>query len=184
MKKKIYIVLTYTGTWLSRLIKIFSRKEYSHSSIGLDLELYELYSFGRTIPTNPFSGGFVNEDPEDGTFKLFNETNAAIYSLDVTEEEYIKIKEYIEKFKHSSIEYKFNLLGIISARFNIPFNRGTKYFCSQFVSSALLYSGVYDFKKDTAIVAPMDLKNIPNLELVYEGKLRDYRNFVLNKNRS
>ncbi len=183
MKKKIYIVLTYTGTWLSRLIKIFSKKEYSHSSIGLDLELYELYSFGRTVPRNPFSGGFVNEDPEDGTFKLFNETNAAIYSLEVTDEEYIELKKYIESFKNSPINYKFNLFGIISAGFNKPLNRNTKYFCSQFVASALYSSGVYDFKKDIGVVSPMDLKTIPNLELVYEGKLRDYRNFI-KKNRS
>ena len=48
--KKIYIVLTYTGTILSRIIKVFTKKEYSHVSIALDQDLKYMYSFGRLNP--------------------------------------------------------------------------------------------------------------------------------------
>ena len=67
MKKKesktdvIYIVLSHTGTVLSRLIKTFTRAEYSHVSISLDKNLEKMYSFGRINPYNPFYAGFVHE---------------------------------------------------------------------------------------------------------------------------
>ena len=34
--RKIYIVLSFTGTWLSRAVRIYTRKEFSHVTIALD----------------------------------------------------------------------------------------------------------------------------------------------------
>lgn len=45
--KKIYIILTYSGTILSRLIKVYTREKYCHVSVALDENLNEMYSFGR-----------------------------------------------------------------------------------------------------------------------------------------
>ena len=67
--KEIYIVLTHTGTVLSRIIKDYTQDEFSHVSISLDKELKEMYSFGRLNPYNPFWGGFVQEGINFGTFK-------------------------------------------------------------------------------------------------------------------
>ena len=47
--KKIYIVLTHTGTTLSKIIKTYTKDEFSHVSIALDNKLQEMYSFGRYI---------------------------------------------------------------------------------------------------------------------------------------
>lgn len=69
--KKIYIVLTYTGTILSKLVKMYTKKEYSHVSIALDEDLKEMYSFGRTYAYCPFIAGFVHEEIDKGTFKRF-----------------------------------------------------------------------------------------------------------------
>ena len=38
-EKKIYILLTDTGTLFTRLIKIFTKKPYNHASISFDAEL-------------------------------------------------------------------------------------------------------------------------------------------------
>ena len=59
--RKVYLVLTYTGTILSRIVKLYTRKEYSHVSIALDENLEEMYSFGRVNPYIAFIGGFVHE---------------------------------------------------------------------------------------------------------------------------
>lgn len=48
--KKIYIILTFTGTALSRIIKFATKVEFAHVSIALDEELNEMYSFGRINP--------------------------------------------------------------------------------------------------------------------------------------
>ena len=62
--RKIYIVLSFTGTILSRIVRFYTRKEYSHVSIALDENLDEMYSFGRLNPYNAFIGGFVHEGIE------------------------------------------------------------------------------------------------------------------------
>ena len=59
--KKIYIMVSYTGTILSNLIRMYTGKEYTHVSISLDIKLHEMYSFGRIHPSNAFVGGFVRE---------------------------------------------------------------------------------------------------------------------------
>ena len=43
-ERVVYIVLTHTGTIPSRLIRIFTRYEYTHVSISLDRNLEHLYS--------------------------------------------------------------------------------------------------------------------------------------------
>ena len=93
--KKIYLVLTHTGTMLSRIIKTFTRDEFTHSSISLDIDLKQLYSFGRLNPYNPFVGGFVHEAIDNGTFKRFYNTQAKIYALDVTDVQYERIQATI-----------------------------------------------------------------------------------------
>ena len=69
--KKVYIILTHTGTIVSRIIRCYTGHEFSHVSISLDEELTKMYSFGRLNPYNTFIGGFVNERLNSGTFKRF-----------------------------------------------------------------------------------------------------------------
>ena len=88
--KKIYIILTHTGTILSTIIKYYTKDEFSHVSIALDADLEEMYSFGRLHPYNPFLGSFVHESIKKGTFKRFKNTKAKVYSLFVTDDQYEK----------------------------------------------------------------------------------------------
>ena len=57
-ERVVYIVLTHTGTIPSRLIRIFTRYEYTHVSISLDRNLEHLYSFARKAKYNFFNAGF------------------------------------------------------------------------------------------------------------------------------
>ena len=65
--KKIYIVISQTGTILSRILKALTKNPYNHSSVALREDLHVLWSFGRRHPYNPFWGGFVKESPFFGT---------------------------------------------------------------------------------------------------------------------
>ena len=93
--KKIYIMVSYTGTILSNLIRMYTGKEYTHVSISLDIKLHEMYSFGRIHPYNAFVGGFVREGKNFGTFKRFKKTKAAIYSIEVEDDQYVIIRNTI-----------------------------------------------------------------------------------------
>ena len=97
--KKIYIILTYSGTFLSRIIKCYTKDEFSHISISLDSKLRQMYSFGRLNPYNPFIGGFVHEEVNKGTFKRCPKTKAKIYSLEIEYEQYEKLKYAIYYIK-------------------------------------------------------------------------------------
>lgn len=78
--KKIYIVLTYTGTVLSNIVKFYTKEKYSHVSIGLDSKLNKLYSFGRLNPYNPYKAGFIHEELNKGTFrKVYKYNRSSIF---------------------------------------------------------------------------------------------------------
>ena len=64
--KQIFIVITQTGTMLSRILKRITGAEYNHASLSLSRDLTRMYSFGRRHPYNPFWGGFVIESPPRG----------------------------------------------------------------------------------------------------------------------
>jgi len=97
--EKIYIILTHTGTNLSKLIKNYTKDEFSHVSIALDRELKHMYSFGRLNPYNPIWAGFVHEYIDKGTFKRFYLTKAKVYELSVTKEQYEIVKNTIQSIR-------------------------------------------------------------------------------------
>jgi len=171
--KKIYIVLTHTGTALSKIIKSYTKDEFSHVSISLDLELKKMYSFGRLNPYNPFLGGFVHEYIEKGTFKRFYKTRAKVYSLEVTEEQYVIIKDNIEKIKNNKENYKFNIIGLFAAGFHKKIVKDYSFYCAEFVKYIIEKAGI-DTKLPKA-VKPEDFKKLEGLQEIYEGLLRKYQ---------
>lgn len=146
--KKIYIVLTHTGTILSRIIKTYTKDEFSHSSISLDIELKEMYSFGRLNPYNPFWGGFVHEYIDKGTFKRFYKTRVKVYSLKITEEQYEVIKSIIEKIRNDKENYKFNTIGLFAAGFHKKIEKCHSFYCAEFVKYLLEKAGIATYLPD------------------------------------
>ncbi len=172
--KKIYIVLTYTGTILSKIVKIYTRKEYSHVSIALDENLDRMYSFGRIHAYNPFSAGFVHEEIDKGTFKRFKKTKTKIYSLEVNEEQYNDVVKIINDINNHRFNYRFNMLGLIGVLLNMKFKREDYFYCAEFVKYVLEESNIdNDLPR---IIKPDDFRHIDNLDIVYSGLLREYKN--------
>lgn len=170
--KKVYIVLTHSGSFLSRLVKAYTGKDYSHVSISLDENLDTMYSFGRVWAYNPFWGGFVHESPRFGTFKRFNKTTCKILSLSVTDEQYDKIGKIIDSFLNDKNSYRFNMIGLAAVMIDLRVKRKNCFYCAEFVKYVLDSAGVkYDLPE---IVKPMDFVSINNLDVIYTGRLVDY----------
>ena len=171
--RKIYIVLTYTGTALSKLIRFYTRKEYSHVSISLDENLEHMYSFGRLNPYIPFIGGFVQESPKYGTFKRFSRTKTKIYSMEIDDYQYKKIKKIIKKFLNNKQNYKFNVVGLFAIPFHLKIERKNYFYCAEFVKFLFDNTNLQINLPD--IVKPNDFQNIFEFTEIYSGKLQEYK---------
>ncbi|MDQ0156172.1 hypothetical protein [Robertmurraya andreesenii] len=176
-EKSIYILLTDTGTWFSKMIKFYTRFPYNHISIALDEGLDNLYSFGRRVYRNPFSGGFVKERMDQGVFFHQKETKCVLYKMTVNEEQYNQILRVIYQFESFAANYKYNLLGIFAIAVNLRLKRDNAYTCSQFVATVLNMSGFELLSKCPELMRPDDFLEIPSLELIYEGKLHEYHSY-------
>ena len=172
--KKIYIVLTHTGTLLSRIIKTYTKDEFSHVSIALDEELNKMYSFGRLFASNPFWGGFVHERINNGTFKRFKLTEAGVYSLVVTDEQYDNIVKTISKIRKNRKLYHFNIIGLLAVGFHKRIHTEYSFYCAEFVRYVLKEAGI-EFSLPE-IIKPEDFKTIESMKLIYKGKLKNYNN--------
>jgi len=173
-EKSIYILLTDTGTWFSRMIKLYTKAPYNHTSISLDENLQELYSFGRKVYFNPLSAGFVKEGIDRGVYLYKRNTKCVVYKMSVNDTQYQEILKNIAQFKYCKEQYRYNLLGVMGIAMNKRIIRKNAYTCSQFVAFMLVASGIHAFEKYIELITPEDITKIPKLEIVYEGKLRDY----------
>ena len=172
--RKVYIVLTYTGTILSKLVKLYTRKEFSHVSISLDEQLDEMYSFGRLNPYNPFWAGFVHENKNKGTFKRFYKTKTRIYSIQVNDEQYEAVKKVTKDVQDENKRksYKFNMIGLIGVIFNLRVKRERCFYCAEFVKYCLDESNISLELPD--VIKPDDFNNLENVDEIFRGLLRDY----------
>ena len=171
--KEIYLVLTHTGTALSSIVKFYTKKKYTHISIGLDSKLNELYSFGRLNPYNAFIGGFVKEELNNGTFARFKNTMGAVYSLKVTDKQYKTIINTIEYVKENKDKYKFNVIGLFFVSINKKYQKQNTFYCAEFVKHILETS--FNKKLLPDIIKPMDFLELENIKLIYEGLFSKYQ---------
>ncbi|MCR2803473.1 hypothetical protein [Paenibacillus soyae] len=169
--KDIYVLLTDTGTVLTKIIRSFTKDPLNHASIAFDDDLNEVYSFGRKNPSNPFFAGFVRENVRG---EFFEDSMCALYRCRVSQATYNSIRAQIQHFEQYSDLYKYNLVGMLGVVFNIEWERRYAYFCSQFVATLFERSGMSLVDKSPLLVTPGDLQTNPQLELVYRGRLHDY----------
>lgn len=172
--KKIYIVLTHTGTNLSKIIKNWTKDEFSHVSIALDEDLDEMYSFGRLHPYNPVWAGLVHEKQNDGTFKRFKKTKAAIYSIEVEDDQYVIIRNTIYDMYKNRKKYKFNIIGLLAIGFNKSVKRDNWFYCAEFVKYVLDKAGV-NLGLPNKMIRPENFKYVENKDLEYYGLFRKYK---------
>lgn len=171
--KKIYVVLSHTGTILSKIIRLKTGAEYTHVSIALDENLKRMYSFGRIYPHIAFLGGFVRESKKFGTFKRFKDTEVSIFELEVTEKQYEEMNFSVLEIKKNKRKYRFNILGLILAGINKKSTDENRFYCAEFVKY-ILDKGNVDLSNLPEVIKPEDFKNLKNANLIYKGYLRKY----------
>lgn len=169
--RKVYLLLTDTGTLFTRMIKLYTKECLNHASISFDSDLKEVYSFGRKRPRNPFIGGFVKEDVRS---ELFRNASCEIYVFTVTDKQYNNMLLLIKEIERNQQLYRYNLLGLFAIAMNKRLHRKHAFFCSHFVATILQEGRLFETSKQLCMITPQDLKQAASHRLIYQGSLQSY----------
>ncbi len=172
-KETVYIVLSQTGTVLSRILKLVTRAPYNHSSIALSEDLQTMYSFGRVNPYNPFVGGFVEESPSAGTFKRFKNTRVMVLEVEVGAEARDELVQLLCGMLRERTRYHYNYLGLFLAALHVHWQKTNCYYCSEFVKAMVERLGLSGVEQIPSIVKPIHFLSLKH-RTVYVGRLQDY----------
>lgn len=172
--KKIYIVLMHTKTIPARIIKAATRYEYSHVGICLEKNCNTIYSFGRRNAHSILKAGFSIEKKDGEFFKTFSKTKCKIYEIEITQEQYEKVKNILEEMKEHSSIYKYDYFGIVPRFLGIPITLKNRYVCTYFVAYILAKARIYHFNKKLCMIKPKDIANLRGLREIYQGSYVRY----------
>jgi len=170
----LYIVLTRTNTAISKIIHFIKKDQYTHASISLDIELNQMFSFGRRWTYNPFIGRFRKENINEGVFKFCNTLPGAVIEIAVSKQQYEKAQELIEHFNGNRHRYKYNYRGLIDCIMNRAYYSNDRFLCSEFVYYILKECGITDFNIARNLVRPQSLYSIDG-KIIYEGDLKIFK---------
>ena len=173
--KKVYILLSRTGTFPSKLIYLFTRKKYTHASIALEPAADKFYSYGRRRLHNVFVAGFIHENVHSGVFELFKEGSCELFMLEVPDESYAKIKELVDFHTDNYDKCKYRYSVFMTMPMGIENKLDLKLACSQFVAKMLYESDACKLPKPPSLMHPTDFMSIDNVKSIYSGKIKDFR---------
>lgn len=169
-KYPVFIVNSHIGTTFGKVISVFTRSEYAHSSIGLDSSLENMFSFNKE--------GFVRESIS--WFKQFNENgHLQVNCIFVRKNDLEKIRERLEYLWSNKDKTKYSLENILNIVFHRPMETArdaTSMVCSQFVTWVLSFADIRLLDKSINLITPKDLASIqsPKIYRLYEGTVGGY----------
>lgn len=172
----VYVVLTFSGTTLSNVIKKVTHTPYSHTSISFTPSMKNMHSFGRGKITrfNLLDAGFASESLKD--IKMAKGSGDDItYSIYVTFATRQEREMMIQKVKEISDlndqkKLKYNFIGLIYNKFGKEYNRDDAYFCSEFVETILKAGGKGFDNKHASLVRPYDYTRLKKFQFTIRGR--------------
>ena len=177
--KKIYVLLTKTGTVPSKIIGKLSRARFSHASLSIDNEFTDMFSFGRK-GMKVFPGGFAKENLRTRVLKKYENCPCEVISMEVTDENYEKIKNKALYFSYNKDLFGYSYIGIFACWCRIKLKFKNRYFCSQCVSE-ILKAGNVQLPYDPLLMRPMDFMKIKDIKKEYLGTIKDLAYLIDNK---
>lgn len=169
--RTIYLLLTRSETYFSRLIHHFTDGEYTHASLGLEGPQGPFYSFARKNPRMALPAGLIQERADSGFFSLHPHIPCCLYALTVSEDTYRFLCRKLRMMYAHREQYHYNLLGALACFFRLPLARRRHKFCSEFVAELLYESGAAELGKDPALTRPMDFCRLKTLRPIHQGEV-------------
>ena len=169
--KKVYILLTRTGTVPARMIHLAKGGAFTHASFSLTPTTDHFFSYARRNIKNLFNAGLIVENIHTEVFAQYPKCHSAVYELEVSDEAYENMDRKITYFFDNYNKAKYNFLGLLPIAFGINLKRKFKLTCSQFVAIILQSSGEIDLPKSPYLMLPNDFPNIKGIKKIYDGTL-------------
>ena len=170
---KIYIVISQTNTMVSRVIRLFTKDPYNHSSISLNESLTDMYSFGRKYHWTPLPGGFIQESIYKKVFAHHPDTTIAVYEVEVTKAQYRKVKKTLKQMQKNQKKYAYNLIGVMLVALHKERKAANKYYCSEFVKYILTECDIVEKSELPKLCKPMDFQLVNGVK-IFEGSMINY----------
>lgn len=180
--KSVYLLLTCSTTSMSRLIRLVTSEQYTHVSVGLNPELFPLYSFARRFSYFPFPAGLVEERLERGYWERYPQTPCLLLECRVSNQAYTRILFRIRRMMRKSKKYKYSILGVLFCFFNWELSRKRRYFCSQFVGELLQKYGSTQLPKPSSLMHPVDFTRMSSVSPLYRGTVAGLLHWVRSQN--
>ena len=171
--KQVYVLLAKTATVTSRLVHIFTHGTYTHASLALTPETDMFYSYARRRLYNFLIGGIIVEDVNSFVFARFPECNCALFEIDVSDEDYERIKAQVDLCMDNYKKATYRFIGAFLMRLGIVWRRRLKFTCSQFVAVCLSKAEGIKLPKDPYLMMPHDFPQIQGIRKIYDGKIKD-----------
>ena len=165
---KLYLVFSSTQNRMGRMIRGITKFEYNHVSVSVD-GMKNLYSFARYYRDTPLSGGFVRESRARFLCEK-HPAKVAICAIEVTDEQYAKATEFIEKFSDESRDYIYNLVSAAVSPIHIRIPISRAYTCVEFAAKLLTEVGVLSYRDARKFFNVRRLYEIFADKRVYEGE--------------
>lgn len=178
MSKNIYIMLSRSTTLASRFIYLITKKQYTHSSLSIEDDLNDMFSFCRIYPRLPLPAGLSKESLYRGFYKIHSDIPCALYRLEVEDVQYEMVKEVLERLFEKRNLFSYDLAGTLDFMSKKERKSYNARYCSWFIAEVLGELGIASFDKPYSLVEPVDLRNIEGIELVFEGNIESLRNHL------
>jgi hypothetical protein len=172
--KPIYVVLTHCSYGFANFVKFMTHATYSHASIAFDTGLKEVYSFasrGKDHTLVPL--GFS----EESLFRFVEQdkdAKYALYVMFVPPKDYSVMKSKVAHFKANKASYGYDVAGVVKNFFGKRSMNDKNKFCSGFVSEILNSGSTQVTHKNSDMMRPEDLPDVPNIHFVDAGLFRNY----------
>jgi len=170
-KYRLFILLSYSSTPMSKLIKYVTKQPYTHASLAFDESLKDLWSYNIFTRKNGVNGGLIKEELAD-----YKGARYSLYELSCTPEIYKKVRDRVDQIASDIEGTGYNVLGLINTIYQkvlFKSENEIRMFCSQFVVTVLRAAGIEIFKdKDASFVRPGDFVRSKLLRFVRRGIMR------------
>ena len=169
-KRKIFVLLTQFPGIDSKALRIYTRCNYSHVSIGLDEDMNTYYSF--------VMKGFIVEDIARYNRPGRKPFPCELYEMEVSEETYQEVRRNLETFVRNRDQLRYSKVGLALSLVHIPWKIKNGYICSYFVAEILHRCTHARLKKHSTLCMPKDFSRSRHLKMVFRGDLQRYANLL------